>query len=262
MFVMSVNSDTILSHDINLHSKDLRKICGKSNQVMVYGWKFCKYEDIKKLLHKNRNDPNSPIRKVFDCSLGLSTRQTLEGHYIETFPIQKLFRNLYRHCKLAIINLIFENYKRKKQGLDLIPLIFCVDIDDGAKQFQAYTSMNIIGKDLNEYGIKFTTKQELRLCYKICCEFENKEINDIAKETIKFIKLVTEKPNQYRIKQLEPFWLDKDWDEAWKESMKTKSDRTKVAFWENAFIQRNWKIELAKKIEEFDQSFASNYTSL
>jgi hypothetical protein len=109
--------------------------------------------------------------------------------------------DLANQFKAGITDLVLENYKRKQIGLDIIPLIFCYDIEGNQFQVNPETITS-----RNESFKKLYTNMELRRCYKICCEKdpELKIMTDIAKETIKFVKLVINTNREYELELLKP----------------------------------------------------------
>lgn len=236
---------------VTLLSNNVAEIVGDSEQVMVYGWGFCKYLEVSKSL---TSDKSSPIKKVFGCAIGTQNCDkneitTLEGRIIEQVSIDsanKDEKNTARLCKAGLTNLIFENYKRIKEGLPIIPVIFCVDIDDAERKsnFAKYDPVDITSR---KNGItNLITHEELRRCYKLCCEFEDPEIREIAKNTFKFVKLTHEGvgDDKYLLKQLKPFWEEKSWDTAFQKRLHDKEKKLHIK-------HHPWKKELAQMIESY-----------
>ncbi len=123
----------------DLDSDSVAKILKGGNQIMVYGFNHCQYMEVCAVVESPKT--KLPIKRVFDYYLGKfvgvseENVTTLEGRKMNRLVYEDTSMNypLARQCKTGIVNLVLENYKRKKEGLPLIPLIFCVDIDGNPK---------------------------------------------------------------------------------------------------------------------------------
>lgn len=228
---------------LNLNINSLDGICSYKEQVMVYGWKFCKYSEVINLLTTH---PDTPCKTVFSHRLGNRNFEdkTCEGRVIEKIAFADSAHkrtHIARKCKAAIVNLVIENYKRLKDKLPLIPLIFCYDID--GKKREVKPSF-IAARDLSTVGIKMITASELRRCYKLCKEFEGGplvSISEVAKKTIKFVKLHLNNRKEYEFKELAPVWEDPCWKPSWDSRMQTKSHPPK---------KEGWRLDLELKVRE------------
>lgn len=237
-----------------------------SCQALIYGWDHCKYIQLREALQKS----DSPIKKVFNESLGNnffysnSQQETLEGRRIEHVetnpkPIDRAKSNhaAMRRCKGAITNLVVENYKRIVEGLPIIPLIFCVDIDNNQHPMNADTITREGRK-----GSRRVTNSELRRCYKICKELEDSEIVElrivsyVAKLTIKFVKLEQQQNGTYSLTQKAAFWEAADWNQKWRErKSKSASDGSAqltktTSYW--------WTSQILTSIQSYDRSKVFN----
>lgn len=225
--------------NLSLDYSSLKMITRESNQVMVYGWQYCDYINVIDILKED----NPVIKKVFDCWLGNWRPRnkehkitTLEGRLIEQITYHSMIGNYHcpRMCKAAIVNLILENCKRKHEGLPLIPLLFCFDIDGNS---YPSNSKSISTRDENVN--KRVTNKELRRCYKLCFlqDPELKEVSQVALETIKFVKLTSQfaQKEEYKFVQLQPFWEKDDWNIHWQERQSSKKlpheKQTKTFLW-------------------------------
>jgi hypothetical protein len=250
---MNLNSDI----KFDLDYKSVKQICGPSKQTVVYGWKRCEYRNIMMALEHCK----SPI-KIFDYALGKPDIQntTLEGYEFSKIPVNKLAdteeKLTSRYCKNAIVNLILENYKRKKLGLNIIPLIFCIDIEGNNHPSTATT---ICSREpfLNE----LITHSELRRCYKLCNENTSDEIKTIANETIKFVKVTIEcnaqakkitshTKNIAKLIEIPPFWESDDWHNEWYKRQRTKEIKPEKP------EKYRWRAQLAKKVESYNKAIA------
>lgn len=138
---------------------------------MVYGWAHCKYDEVANALFQGQLH----IQKVFCWVLGCKDAlpdevTTLEGRAIEQVEVDEIHlkktykkasnekventevkdehndfdsRLITRQCKAGLTNIVFENYKRKKEGLPIIPVIFCVDIENKNSNYAKYESEDI-----------------------------------------------------------------------------------------------------------------------
>ena len=219
---------------IDLDIPSLSAISHNASQVMVYGFGHCKYLQI---IYTLQNTP-STINTVFECSIGNSYnfpnysledkyRTTSEGRLIHQFqpePLDKIQdENLQsekfctRVCKAGAIDLVYENFLRKKEGLPIIPFIFVLDI---ANNPYSYNPANFASRD--PVNNSLVTHAELRRCYKLANEFPCQMIRDIANEMFKFVKLNI-KDDKYYLEQMKPFWLEKSWQDAWKERKRSSN---------------------------------------
>ena len=229
---------------------NVSNICENSKQVMVYGWSHCGYEEIAELLKTSRN---SSIKKVFNSFLGLKlpakaeALKTCEGTFIEQIqvPLKKpyeLTQVINGQCKAALANLVLENYKRIKEGKQIIPLMFCYDIDENPHPSD---EKNITSRDpkIN----KLITHSELRRCYKLCKEVGDLTVEAVAQKTIKFVKVNRKANGQTTFQEIEPFWLKKDWDSVWKKRKLSKIAKIKKKPWREQLIMRTTLYNKLKK---------------
>lgn len=202
---------------INDKFDSLKAIVDNSNQVMVYGWKHCAYGD---LMDELTSHPDSFVEKVYSSDFGsplVST--TLEGHIVEKFNVIQEFigclfgeaqkQILRSQCKSGLTYLLLENYKRHKENMEIIPVIFCVDCD--ANQFPPFTAAGLSSKedDLN-YLI---THCELRRVFKHheLINSPHEELRDmghIANKMYKFVKVTRSGPDRGHIFQKLPALWD------------------------------------------------------
>jgi hypothetical protein len=216
---------------INLNFSSVSDVCN-TDQVMVYGWKHCLYVEVGMALAKK----DSPVKKILDCGIGLrfasmSQRTTLEGRIIKQICASSI-DSTERVCKAGITSLMLENYKRKQRNFPLIPLIFCYDIESNK---WISTPESITSRDAQFNNL--VTNKELRRCYKMCCELEKdpelKAIAEVAKESIKFVKLTGNDSTEYKLELIHPFWKSPEWETKWKERIATKQPAkpSKVQLW-------------------------------
>lgn len=218
-----------------------------SGQVMVYGWGHCKYGIVADTLN-NTQDPEvkSIVQKAFkhsviDPNKDVSLRETIEKRMFEEIPCTGRVES---ECKAALVALILENYKRKKTGLPIIPLIFLYDCNDNPYQTNV-TSIYTRNLPLNNS----VGNSELRRMYKLVDLVNDsslREIGEIAEETFKFIQInIDDKTLHTELKLILPFWNDPKCEEAFKEREAIKPTKLKASY---------WKLQLATRIETFNNS--------
>ena len=111
--------------------ESVKEVVGEeTGQVMVYGFEFTKYKHVIQALESGHHR----VEKVFGATLSAPDhpewRTTLEGSVVEPFSTNSTHESrqgVTRECKSAITALIYENYKRKKHGLPIIPFLFCIE---------------------------------------------------------------------------------------------------------------------------------------
>jgi len=138
---------------------------------------------------------------------------TIEGRQIERIPYTDSPLPL-ASCKAGMVNIVFENYKRSKEGLTLIPILFCIDIDDNR---YPHDIKSIIHKKLST---KCFTHSELRRAYKLCCELEDEELKEIAQKTFKFVKVKIIDRN-YGLESIPAPWENRNWAVTWAKRKET-----------------------------------------
>jgi hypothetical protein len=83
----------------------LNKICGNVDQVMIYGFNHCLYLEFAEACERI-------FKKVFKYNGEEEERKTVEGDLIERISYSREIHQMTRECKMGLVNLIFENYKR------------------------------------------------------------------------------------------------------------------------------------------------------
>lgn len=246
-YELSDSSEKCFNTDLKLNFDSVKQIVGESKQVMVYGWIDCYYIEVSKAL----KSVDSPIGKVFNSVIGdhgMSDRdkrkilETVDGSIIKQLKFDKVHEDKRDHdnsliktkekystsrvCKAGITNLMLENLKRKQNNMELIPLIFCIEVDESFSKkdkFVGSTPKSITSK--NQEQNQLITHSELRRCYKFCQEFEKssdpllKEIAGIARETIKFVKLTGIEDGSCCLEKIGAPWDRDDWTPAWEERL-------------------------------------------
>lgn len=261
------------SHNFDYDS--VREICGESNQAMIYGWSDCYYQDITTLLQ----EPESPILKTYNHKVGslkwpkwknreeeyknsFFTRKTyneirrekndtlndllttLEGWKIEQIPLISKEADKSRECKMGLTNMILENYKRKIRGVPLIIILFVVDRDENP-----YTDdiQWIASRESPFNG--YITNKELRRAYKLCMELEGdlKSLEEVAQQSIIFVKLTKTSPDKYGLVVIEPFWQKEAWNYFWMERLSNKKK-------EGREPNFSWREKLEKALRKFEKT--------
>ena len=224
---------------MGIDADSANKVMDGSQQALVYGYTHCMYMQVSDALKRS-----SPSRKIFDYKLGdrktLPKRiTTLEGRKIEQldFGPEETRRSQFKN---GLVNLVLENYKREKEGLPLIPILFCTDIDHSPYPVSA----EIITSKNNEFN-SLITHSELRRAYKLCYEFDDEAFKKIALKSFRFIKL-KEAANapKYLLEQIKAPWDSPDWKNLWVSRKKTSQNSTK---------QISWKSQLQASIQSYNK---------
>ena len=224
-----------------------------SQQAMVYGFKDCYYYDVLQYLDRQTNF-TSPLRRLIDAtplhdSVARSDVYTLDRCKIEHVDKRSYFKasdpknDFASGWKRPLVDLVFENFQRKNEGLPPIPLIFCIDSDE--KRFKSNpATLSSKTKHLN----KLITHKELRRAYKLLEEYPDPRIRAAAAETFIFVKVWAygdKKPDRhYKFEMVDPPWKKPDWKIAWDERTKQRQPK-----------KCSWRDDLAAHIAKYD-SFA------
>lgn len=208
----------------------LQKIVPNLDQVVVYGWRSCKYIELTKFLDFD-----------FDAYAWKSWPKKFSADWVEKTDDIQLYER--RICKAVIVDVVFQNFKKAFSNKPFTPLIFCVDIEGRVRKV---SNEHIASRSADCNDI--VTHKELRRCAKICVEIESdkylKAIAETAKMTIKFVRLVGSDQSGYSFEEVQPFWEAKDWKDAWDKRMKTaKQSKEKNPI--------EWKRVLKEKMFEF-----------
>jgi hypothetical protein len=175
------------SSEIDMSS--VKQILGPSLQAMIYGFRECDYTFIYNLLREKGIC-------TFDYQAGASNFFTLEKRSIACLTFDN--GDTRDTCKAALTNLFFENFKRKKSGLPLIPLIFCIQ--------SSKVTLDLIRLAKRETDKTLSiTNSELRRCYKLY-----KFNRTLALATFKFVR-VDRSQHIYSLHEVPPFWNDPIW---------------------------------------------------
>ncbi len=245
---------------IDLDLDSFRVVTNSASQVMVYGFGHCKY---LQLIYTLQKSAPQIVDKVFECSIGNSYdlpnyklpdefRTTSEKRLIAQFKAEPLDgivddqqwgeKFCTRVCKTGSLNLIFENFLRRNQGLPIIPFIIAIDITDN--KFP-YNPADFASSDPAVNSL--VTHSELRRCYKLANEFPDSRIRAIASETFRFVKIEIQAGVHY-LRAIEPFWVQPSWQKAWIERKETVSP-AKLKF----FKEFPWREQLLAAIAEVDK---------
>lgn len=231
----------------SLDVDSVKAICKGSEQVMVYGWRHCKYLDVIRILREMSSKEGSPVKKVFDWNAGSTTLigddpRTLEGRKINLIAYQRSSETpqiTSRPCKTGMTDLVLENVKRLREKRAPIPLIFCQDIDGNPHEF---VPTDMISKNAN-FNNAYTHK-ELRRAYKLCTH-ENEEIRKAALQTFKFVRLKNVSNETYALQPIDAPWETPYFSEFWKVRKGLSTSKPKAD-------NENWRKQLetlAKKTE-------------
>lgn len=226
----------------SLETTSVQNVLGNSPQVQVYGWSHCYYEEIMNYLAESED---SPVEKVFTDCLGdsnddIEERTTLQGRAIEQVEVEKGGpKSGHRTDKAGLTNLVFENYKREKEGLPIIPILFAIDIDDNS---YPTTAQLVTSKDVKSNSRR--THSELRRAYKLVQEF-----GDVAEQSFKFVKLKKIEDSRYSVEQIDAPWKDSEWETLWAARKAQSVAQDKPKHWKKQ-LERLKKQYHKKRIEQ------------
>ena len=200
------------------------EICKPSRQVAVYGFQHCGYTNVMRGLRES-----NLFQNVYSGFLSVSPpkdRTTIENRVIDSFCSGGKF-------KATLVDIVFENSQRKKLGLPLIPVLFCVDTYDNWHPWNPESVCD------HSY---YVTNSEMRRAYKLCCEFEDPAIRQVAGETFKFVKLAKHKtkPDTIELQEIDAPWKCTGWEAAWA--------RRKTYTIPRPGKTSDWRADLRKKI--------------
>ena len=208
------------------------KICNSHN-VMVYGFNSCHYQEVIEGLMTS-----TLFKNVFDYHLGYKGHDQAFELTPHISQIETGKTKTADPCKAALVNIVLENYKRKKMGKELIPVLFAIDCENNSRPV---TAENITTKK-DEQNKKVTFK-EIRRAYKLCEEFDDPEIRVIAKETFKFVKV----KDDLSLELIQAPWEKEGWKDLWGARMKAPKNTSTQK-------KTSWRKELDRLKAQFDQS--------
>jgi hypothetical protein len=133
---------------------------------------------------------------------------------------------------------LLENMKRIQEKLPVIPVLFCIDIDDNPKPLSIETLCSK-QKNMNRQ----ITHKELRRAYKLSTH-ENPAIRQAAAETFRFVKLAYWKEEgTYFLKQIAAPWDSPKFASCWAARKKQSTSKPKPA-------ETNWRKSLDKEVSK------------
>lgn len=185
-----IHSTLFGSIDIN----SVTSIVKESEEVVIYGFGSCHYEDIYSILTAilDRNIRVGLIKLMHDFSV----RNTLEGTNISRVQYKGDVGGLKRQCKTTVTNIVLENLLRLQTNKKIIPVIFCIDTDNNPYPFSIE---NMLTK---EAALNFLiTHAELRRICKLCTD-PDPEIQRAAIETFKFVKVRIMSDKAYQLQEV------------------------------------------------------------
>lgn len=178
-----------------LEKYTLKEICGTSKAVVIYGLNYKHNEKIRDAISRT--------------NLGLNV------YLYDSIPFKMLKSNednTKRLCKTTLVNLILENYQRKRNDQPIIPLIFCLNYEDNRIKIEFNARKAATSHSAPSANI---TDAEIRRIYKIYLH-QDLEIKHLVLETFKFVKLVKTKNNQEQFEIIAAPFLNETWEQAWK----------------------------------------------
>lgn len=196
---------------MKIRLSSLLKITGHHSQVVVYGLSSCLYRRVHDTLEQSGHDSY-----MFSGGTGHLDKELTASDMAGCVDMSRTSRM----CKATITNLAFINYQLYKLGKPLIPLIFCVQIDDGIFRKKGVKPEQVA---LSKGAKSSITDSELRRCYKIFSEL-GPDFEAVARESFKFVKLrrVSSSPTEYEAELVQPLWEQNGWDAYWMKRQEMK----------------------------------------
>lgn len=148
------------------------------SECMIYGYQHCAYLRIMEILEKIGKRCYD-YRISFVETPSLSLRPFL---YLPSWPDMSDKKLDMRQCKMALVSIVIENCLRKKEGMPLIPVVFCLTSSSREKDVPIE---QIVDQSLGSPKRGLITHAELRRAYKLLTEMPE-DIRAIAKATFLF----------------------------------------------------------------------------
>ena len=190
----------------------LKKLCGASQTVMVYGKEHCLYQEVgdaashhmKRVYNYRLGDDTNFLAtvretrrfgpdgtRIYQVSPGLLRLDGTRIYQVASGLSSKNDVNASNKdrswgcvSKAALTNIVIENFRCENSGRPITPIIFCIDVVGGVN-IDPSTSEKILAK-----GKKFTTFQEIRRAWKLANDSRiHPGIRAVTGRTIKFVKV-------------------------------------------------------------------------
>lgn len=212
-----------IAQQINIPPPPPFDVIATSKEVVVYGYSKALYEEVSTKITNLGKEVYLHNLCTIE-SVSLSKRSFIE------IPIES-FWTIGFICKSSLVSIVIENYLRKKEGTELIPVIFCLNSNKDPSLLPAEA---IVNKSKNP-TLGFLSNQEIRRIYKLCFDPSIPlEIRNTALKTFQFVTVIlssfddildiqpTEAP--WENNRQEPDRNNK-WTSAWEEKIIAKKDR-------------------------------------
>lgn len=236
---------------VKLNVPSLLKLAPDANQMMIYGFAETNYEAIEKCLSENHTrDKTTNLKKVFDWKIGSNApkgcgERTLEGRIVNSLPTDS--NSIARTCKNGIANLLLENYKRECEGKPLIPLVYCLQIDD-EENSHTFSPQDMTTRETGPNGR--ISHKELRRMYKLCTDPSvDPKLREVAKKSLLFVNVKKQEDGALAFEKTAAPWETEGFEKLWATRKGTKPSLQRPA-------KIEWRKELDKAIQEYIQSKA------
>jgi hypothetical protein len=181
-------------------------------EAMVYGFSHCHYKAVNRALaRKNLNTYNFRLGKEPSTRPGGRPIYQINSGQNEADGSPPI-----RACKAALVNMVLENYKSQKTGVPIVPIVFCIDVQDNLCPLSPanIASKTIINPVISVKPIpnKITTHCELRIASKLCI---HPDIQDVAQKSFKCVKVTPLGSGDFQLSEVDAPWKSPDWDAAW-----------------------------------------------
>lgn len=220
---------------VGFNQASINALVGLAPEMMIYGFEHCKYRALQDCFERGK------------INLLSHRSSTLDGRSFKIIPVES-GKNM-RVWKNNIVSLVWENFLREQEGKEIIPLIFCLDIDDSPHNktqkelIENITSIVAVNKEK-------TTHKELRRIYKLCFDLAvDPRIQEVAKRTIQFVK-ITKENTEYCVKKIEAPWVNLDeWKIYWDVRI---GIQRRVVLKQSKETQYQWRYQLSQWLRTHD----------
>lgn len=219
------------SHTFSLDLTSVEALAAGSDQVAVYGWKHCHYIQVMDAIRPSDNFAITAY-SFSDLNFGF----TKEGRCFGVLTPRKGIPNEF--CYIGLANLVLENWKRIQEQKKVIPLIFCLDMNNNPYPFKVE---NMLSTDATQN--KLYSHKELRRIAFLANHIDNADVRESAKQTFKFVEVKQTNDGVYTLHETSAPHLHPDYPTLFKArqaSLKTSS------------VPQAWAVQLEKEVREYN----------
>lgn len=147
----------------------------KEEQVVVYGFASCGYDNVREVFARAG-------KKAFDWQIGRDLTNFSKLKEKGVVPLKPA--GFTRICKNALVYLVLENYLRKMSGQEIVPLVFCIDMEKNT--YSPPSTEEIFSRKEEDYVSHIELRRMAKLCFD---EDISRDVRKVALETFKYVKV-------------------------------------------------------------------------